>query len=189
MDHPEPHELGVLEPGNQPQHARLLAPLHLRLEADEAEVVAGQVVLPELDARIRLAAGARIGQAHRLHRPEPQRIDAAPRHHLDRQAPLEELRVVELVQRRLLGRHDRVVKCCVLVPGQRTVQVVPIPVVHATAELGDTHRLRLSRLRRAARGPRRAVGAALRMLRPQREARKTFAMSIDSARTIGLIAS
>ena len=60
MDHAEPHELGVLEPGNQPQHARLLAPLHLRLEPDEAEVVAGEVVLPQLHDRVRLAPGARI---------------------------------------------------------------------------------------------------------------------------------
>ena len=99
MDHPEADELGVLEPGDEPQDARLLAPLHLGLEADEAEVIAGEVVLPQLHARVRLAPGARIGQAHRLHRPEPQRVDAAPGHHLDRQTPLEELRVVELVQR------------------------------------------------------------------------------------------
>ena len=77
MDHAEAHELGVLEPGNQPQHARLLAPLHLRLEADQAEVVAGEVVLPQLHDRVRLASGARIGQADRLHRPEAQRVHAA----------------------------------------------------------------------------------------------------------------
>ena len=48
MDHAEPDEFGLLEPGNQPQHARLLAPFQLRLEADQAEVIAGEVVLPEL---------------------------------------------------------------------------------------------------------------------------------------------
>ena len=92
-------------------------------------MVAGEVVLPELDAGVRLAPGARIGQAHRLHRPEPQRVHAAPRHHLDRQAPLEELRIVEFVQRRLLGRHHRGVKFCVLLPVHRTVQIVPLAIV------------------------------------------------------------
>ena len=40
-------------PGNQPQHARLIAPLDLRLEPDEAEVIAGQVVLPQLHGGVR----------------------------------------------------------------------------------------------------------------------------------------
>ena len=110
VNHPEADELGVLEPRDEPQDARLLAPLHLGLEPDEAEVIAGERILPELHARVRLAPGARIGQPHRLHRPEPQRVDAAPRHHLDWQTALEELRVVELVQRGLFRRHHRVVK-------------------------------------------------------------------------------
>ena len=33
VHHPEPHELGLLESRNQPQHARLLAPFELRLKA------------------------------------------------------------------------------------------------------------------------------------------------------------
>ena len=136
VDHPEPHELGILESGNEPQDTSLLAPLHLRLEADEAEVVARKVVLSELHAGVRLAPGARIGQAHRLHRPEPQRVDAAARHHLDRQAPLEEFRIVKFVQRRLLGRHHRGVKFCVLFPVHRTVQIVALAIVDATAAVG-----------------------------------------------------
>ena len=61
-------------PGNQPQHARLLAPFQLRLKADEAVVIAGEVVLPQLHGGVRRAAGARIDEADRLHRPEPQRV-------------------------------------------------------------------------------------------------------------------
>ena len=110
MDHAEAHELGVLETRDQLQHARLLAPFHLRLEPDQAEVIAGQRVLPELHDRIGFAAGARVGEADRLHRPEPQRVHAAPGHDFDRQAALEELRIVELVQRGLLGAHQRVVE-------------------------------------------------------------------------------
>ena len=62
----------------------------LRLEPDQAEVIAGQVVLPQLHDRVGLPPGARIDEPHGLHRPEAQRVAPAVRHHLDRQAPLEE---------------------------------------------------------------------------------------------------
>ena len=55
MHHAEAHELGILEPGNHPQHARLIAPFDLRLEADQAVVIAGERVLPQLHHRIRAA--------------------------------------------------------------------------------------------------------------------------------------
>ena len=97
MHHPEADEFGLLETGNQAQHARLFAPFDLRLEADQAEVIAGQVVLPELDDGVRRLAGARIDEADRLHRSEAQRVAAAVRHHLDRQAAFEESLLVEVV--------------------------------------------------------------------------------------------
>ena len=103
VHHPEAHELGLLEARDQPKHARLVAPFDLRLEADEAVVIAGEIVLPQLDDGVRLASGARIDQADRLHRTEPQRVDAAVRHHLDRQAAFEEPLLVEVVDRRRLG--------------------------------------------------------------------------------------
>ena len=107
MHHPEAHELGVLEAGDHPQHARLLAPLQLRLEPDQAEVIAGQVVLAQLHDRVRRAPGARIDEADRLHRTEPQRVAPAVRHHLDRQTALEELCRVEVVDGRRLGADRR----------------------------------------------------------------------------------
>ncbi len=97
VDHAEAHELGLLEPRDHPQHSRLLAPLQLRLESDEAVVIAGEVVLPQLHRGIRLPPGSRIRQPDRLHRTEPQRVFAPMRHHLDRQAPFEELLLVEIV--------------------------------------------------------------------------------------------
>ena len=100
MHHAEADELRVLEARNHRQHARLLAPLQLRLEADEAEVIAGEVVLPQLHDGVRRAAGARIDEADRLHRAEAQRVAPAMRHHLDRQAALEELLLVEVVDGR-----------------------------------------------------------------------------------------
>ena len=132
MHHAEPDELGVLEPGNQPQHALLLAPLQLRLEAHQAVVIAGQVVLPQLHGCVRRAARARIDEADRLHRPEPQRVQAAVRHDLDRQAPFEEDGLVEVVDRRRLRVHHRVQEPLVLVAGHRTVQVIAFPVVYST---------------------------------------------------------
>ena len=59
-------------PGISAQHPRLVAPLHLRLKTDEAEVVTREVVLAELHDGVRLAPGSRIGQADGLHRSEPQ---------------------------------------------------------------------------------------------------------------------
>ena len=79
-------------------------------------MVAGDVVLAQLDDGVGFAPGARIRQPDRLHRPEPQRVHAARRHHLDRQAAFEKLRLIELVQGRLLGRHQRRVERLVLAP-------------------------------------------------------------------------
>ena len=100
MHHAEADDLRVLEPRHQLQHARLLAPLQLRLEADQAEVIAGQRVLPQLHGCVRHAPGPRIDEADRLHRAEPQRVAAAMRHHLERQTPFEELLLVEVMNRR-----------------------------------------------------------------------------------------
>jgi hypothetical protein len=97
VNHAEPHELGRRQPRDEPQNPGLLPPLHLRLKAHEAEVVARKRVLSQLHDRVGLAAGPRIPEAHGLHRSEPQRLPPARRHDLDRQAPLEELRVVEVV--------------------------------------------------------------------------------------------
>src|SRR5205085_1564414 len=72
-------------------------------------------------------------QSDRLHRPEPQRVHAPPGHHFDRQAALEELRIVELVQRGLLGGHQRVVENSVLLGRERAVQIVALAIVYRTS--------------------------------------------------------
>ena len=124
MHHAEADELRLLEPGHQAQHAGLIGPLDLGLEADQAEVVAGQRVLPQLHGRIREAPGARVREADRLHRAEAQRVAPAMRHHLDRQAALEEVGLVEVVHRGRFGRDQRVVERVVFGLGERAVQVV-----------------------------------------------------------------
>ncbi len=63
--------------------------LQLRLEADHVPQRAKRVVLAKLDDRVRPAAGPRIIEANGLHRTEAQRVAAAVRHHLDRQAAIE----------------------------------------------------------------------------------------------------
>ena len=166
MDHAKSYELGVLETGDETQHPLLLAPLDLRLEADQAEVIAGERVLPQLHRRVRLAAGARIDEADRLHRSEAQRVPTAMRHHFNGQAALEEAFLIEVVHRRRLSRDECAVKRVVLVLRHRTVQVVAfVRLLERVAGRGAPH------------------------VPPHRDARNTFDMSIDSASTIGLMAS
>ena len=102
------HELGARQAGQRAQHALLVAPLEAALEADEVEVGARQVLLPQLHDGPGAAAVGR-GEADRLHRPVTQRVDAAPRHFLDRQAALEE-RALEVVQRQHLGARQAATK-------------------------------------------------------------------------------
>ena len=96
--HPEPDELRRLEARNHPKDPRLLPPFQPRLEPHQAVVVPGQGVLSELHDRVGPPAGSRIGQPHRLHRPERERARPALRHHLDREAALEVARVLEGVR-------------------------------------------------------------------------------------------
>src|SRR4051812_37489207 len=105
MHHAEADELRVLETRHQLQHARLLAPFQLRLKADEAEVIAGERVLPKLYGGVGHAAGARVNETHRLHRTKPQRVAPAMRHYLEGQTTLEELLLVEIVDRGGFRRH------------------------------------------------------------------------------------
>src|SRR5207248_716470 len=83
MHHAEADELSLLEPGNQTEDTCLIAPFDLRLESDEAEMVAREVVLTQLHGGVWLATRAWIDEADRFHRPEPQRVTAAMRHHFD----------------------------------------------------------------------------------------------------------
>src|SRR5690349_13498557 len=94
MEAAEPSELGILETRNGPEQPHLFGMLQLGLEADHVPERAERIVLAELDDRIRPAPGPRIVQADWLHRAEPERVDAALRHHLDRHAALEIGRVL-----------------------------------------------------------------------------------------------
>ena len=79
MQAAEPRELGVLQAGDRAEDARLLAVLQLGLEADHVAERAQRIVLAQLHDGVGPAAGARVGQADRLHRAEAQRLAARAR--------------------------------------------------------------------------------------------------------------
>ncbi len=99
MDHAETDELRLFQAGNQPEHPGLLAPLELGLEAHQAEVIAGEIILPQLYGGEWRTTRARVHQTDRLHRSEAQRVNPPMRHDLDRQASFEEPLLVEVVHR------------------------------------------------------------------------------------------
>src|SRR5262245_44795861 len=115
MHHPETCELRSLEAWNQPEHARLLGPLQLSLESDEAVMIAGQIVLAKLHDRRGHTARSWIRQPDRLHGPEPERVLAAVRHDFDRKTALEELRRVKVMDRRPFGMCECLIEALVLV--------------------------------------------------------------------------
>ena len=135
MHHAEADEFGALEAWNQPEHALLLTPFDLRLESDEAEMIARQIVLAELHRRVRLATDARIDETDRLHRSESQRVAPAMRHHLDRQTPFKEACLVEVVHGGRLRADERIVEPLIFLSCERTVQVIALPIVHAACGL------------------------------------------------------
>ena len=124
MDHAHAHELRAAQARDHAQHALLLAPLELRLEAHHREMAGGQVVLAELHHREGPPAGARVHQSDRLHGPEEQRVAAAAGDDLDGQAALEEELVLEGVQLGALGGGEGLVEGVVLRLVERAVHVV-----------------------------------------------------------------
>lgn len=65
-----------------------------------------------------------IGEAHRLHRPVAQRLAAAFRHHLDRQAAVEIGRAFPFLEAGLVAGDQRIDEGIVLLLGHRAVDIV-----------------------------------------------------------------
>ena len=120
MQAAEPRELGALEAGDHAEHPHLLGVLELGLEADHVEQRAEPIVLAQLHDGVRLLVRpVRIGEPDRLHRPEAQRVAAALRHHLDRQAAVEiGRRVLPVVERDAVAGEQRVEEGVVLRRGR-----------------------------------------------------------------------
>ncbi len=108
MDAPEAEVLRLLESRDHAEHPLLLGDPEPGLEAHQVPHLPRPVLAAKLYHRVRLAAGARVGQPDRLHRAEPERLAAAPRHLLHRQAALEVRHRVELVALMLVGLEQRV---------------------------------------------------------------------------------
>ena len=125
VDLAEAQELGLLQARDQPQHARLFAELHMVLESDQVEALGAQIFLAKLHDGPGTASGARVVQAHRLHGTEAQRVAAAARDLLDRQAGLEVAGVVfGNVGGDGVGFQQFVHEMLVLVAVERAVEVV-----------------------------------------------------------------
>ena len=105
MQAAQPRELGPLQPRDQPEHPDLLGMLQLGLKSDHVVERSQGVVLPQLNHRMRPSPRPGVGQAHRFHRPEAQRLRPALGHHLDRQAALEIGRAqLPILEAALVGR-------------------------------------------------------------------------------------
>ena len=89
MDLAVAQKLGVFEAGNQPHDALLFAEPQMVLKADQVVTIGAKILLSELHRRPGTAAGARVGESHRLHGAEAQRIAPAPGDLFDRQAGFE----------------------------------------------------------------------------------------------------
>ena len=136
-----------------------------RLEADQVVRGAVAVLGPQLHDRVRALPGARIAQADRPHRPERAASSgAALGHHLDRQAALEVARLLEVVRRDLAARATAATNASYSRLVERAVDVV--------ADAG------VAALR---------VGSLVAI--PARRRGTRASQSIDSAATIGAIAS
>ena len=110
------------------------------------------------------------------------------RHHLDRQAPLEERSLSKSWTVADSACDQRLVEALVLLAGERAVQIVALPVVDAAADFGHDGLPQDSARARVA-GPAGLSAPLPLILRSHRDWRNTFVRSMVSASTIGLIAS
>ena len=88
-------KLGILQTRYQFQHSFLFAITEMVLKTDQSVGVGHHILLSQLHAGPRLAAGFRIRQPARFHRAVSQSIDAATCGFLDRQTALEPMRVLK----------------------------------------------------------------------------------------------
>ncbi len=128
VDLPVAQKLGVLETRNQTHDPLLFGEAQVVLEADQVVAVRAQILLPQLHGRIRPPAGARIGQAHRLHRTETQRVAPAPRDLLDGEAGFEVRCVIRDMRLDLLCRDQFVDEAVILGFGKGAVQIIACAV-------------------------------------------------------------
>src|SRR5690242_1946561 len=123
MDGAVTEKLGVGEPWNHPEDALLFRDAKPRLKADEVPHATRAILLTKLHDGIRIAPGARITEPDRLERTEAERVAPSARHLLDRHAPLEVRRFIELVAVMLIGLDQRIDERLVLLAREWTVEI------------------------------------------------------------------
>src|SRR6185312_9500158 len=102
VDLPEPQELRILQPRNQPQNALLLGKPQMILKTDQVIAIRPQILLTQLDRR-----------------PRP-----APRNLLDGQARLEIRHVIRYMRFHRLRRQQLIDEPLILRLVHRTIQIV-----------------------------------------------------------------
>ena len=117
-------ELGRLEARNRPEHPLLLRNAKPGLKSHQVPHLPRRIFSPQLHYRVRIPAGARIGQAHRFHWPEPERVSSPAGHLLDRQTALEVGNLVEVVRRELIALQQRIDESLVRLGVERGIQII-----------------------------------------------------------------
>ena len=79
MHHAIAQKFGVTKSGNHLQHAFLIRPLQICLEADDIVQRTSQIILSKLHHGMRAFARTRIVQPNRFHRPEGEHVVAGLR--------------------------------------------------------------------------------------------------------------
>ena len=132
-------EFGLLQPGNQAQNPCLLAEFQVVLEADQVVGVGAKVLAAQLHHRLGHLAGARIAQAYGLHGAEAQRIPAAPRQFLDRQAAFEVFQLLPFLAFDCLGGDEGIVEAVVFLFRHGAVDVIGGAFVVAGGKVDALH--------------------------------------------------
>ena len=133
------HELRVLKRWYHGEHALLLAPCQVRLEADDVIDSAVGIVAPELNDGIVLSPRARVDKPDGLQWPVAQGVHPAARHDLDRHAALEHAAVIKAVYLRFFSMGQLLDEGEVFVLIHRAVHIVCRPLVVARGEERGIH--------------------------------------------------
>ena len=139
MDLAELQEFGILQAGDQAQHACLFAVAKMVLKPDHPKSVGHQIFLPKLHAGVRLFAGLRVAKPFWLHRAETQGFGAAAGDLLDRQAALEPLRFLETFHGNRFGGEQLGDERFILLAAHRAVYVIVAALVVTRRFEGDAH--------------------------------------------------
>src|SRR5215469_13137707 len=139
MDLSIAQEVRIFEPGDQPQHPRLLSVFQMILEADQIVGIRALVLLAQLHYRVRNLSGAWIFESHRLHWTKAQRLAPAPRDLLNRQTAFKVVQLLPVLAFDRLRLDQRVIKTIVLLLREWAIDVVRRAFVIARRKVDARH--------------------------------------------------